>query len=445
MTILQTFADAVTGADCFKNPVLPGGIVTSVQQSILTIEGLPSTCGLGDFVVLGNPDSDMRAEIVRMEKHRIYAVPSTSIAKIAPGYFAYPCTIDDVAYHDGLIGRVINAFGQPIDGAPLFSAKTAHTAPSTDHISPMKRGRVNTHLKTGVRAVDLFTPLCLGQRLGVFAGSGVGKSTLLAMLANAQAFDAVVISLVGERSREVREFVEDTLGEEGLAKSIVVVATSDESAIMRKRAPLTAMKIARQMAMEGKNVLFLGDSLTRYAHALREVAILLNEPPVARGYPSSVFTELPRLLEMAGPSIENKGGSVTAIVTVLVDGDDHNDPVADNLRGILDGHIVLDRELANRGRLPSMDPLASISRLAVKAWNDSERVLVTKLKNMIALYEDSRDLRLMGGYQQGSDPELDNAIAMVPKIYEFLKQNGSDTPSKDVFSEFAEHLKTESE
>jgi flagellum-specific ATP synthase len=226
--------------------------------------------------------------------------------------------------------------------------------------------------------------LCIGQRFGVFAGSGVGKSTLLAMLARADAFDVVVVSLVGERSREVREFLEDTLGPEGMKKAVAVVATSDESAIMRRRAPGCAMEVAEWFRDRGKRVLLLLDSVTRYAHALREVAISVGEPPVSRGYPASVFTDLPRLLERAGPG-GPQCGSITAIVTVLVDGDDHNDPISDSLRGILDGHLVLQRAIANRGRFPAVDPLSSVSRLANKAWSEQERELVSQLRSMIAL------------------------------------------------------------
>ena len=218
---------------------------------------------------------------------------------------------------------------------------------------------------TGVRVIDIFTPICFGQRLGVFAGSGVGKSTLLAMLAAADAFDTVVVALVGERGREVREFLEDTIGRTCMAKTVAVVATSDESAMMRRRAPDTAMRVAEHFRDQGDRVLLVLDSITRFAHALREVATGTGEPPVARGYPASVFTELPKLLERAGPGVEGRG-SITAIISVLVDGDDHNDPVADSVRGILDGHVVLDRSIAEQGRYPPVNPLSSISRLAAE-------------------------------------------------------------------------------
>ncbi|MGB3540350.1 MAG: FliI/YscN family ATPase, partial [Mesorhizobium sp.] len=303
----------------------------------------------------------------------------------------------------------------------------------------MARQRVGTAFMTGVRVIDIFTPLCLGQRLGIFAGSGVGKSTLLAMLAGADSFDTVVVALIGERGREVREFLEDTIGE-SMAKTVAVVATSDESAMMRRRAPDTAMRVAEHFRDQGHRVLLVLDSITRFAHALREVATGTGEPPVARGYPASVFTDLPKLLERAGPGAEGKG-SITAIISVLIDGDDHNDPVADSVRGILDGHVVLDRSIAEQGRYPPVNPLSSISRLAGKAWSPEQRNLVTKLKSMISRFEDTRDIRLLGAYQGGADAELDMAVRQVPLIYEALTQSPKDRPSTDPFAELARHLK----
>src|SRR5690606_29859128 len=305
----------------------------------------------------------------------------------------------------------------------------------------MARQRVDTGFMTGVRIIDIFTPICFWQRLGIFAGSGVGKSTLLAMLASADAFDTAVVALVGERGREVREFLEDTIGPESMAKTVAVVATSDESAMMRKRAPDMAMRTAEFFRDQGHRVLLIIDSITRFAHALREVAIGIGEPPVARGYPASVFTDMPKHLERAGPGTDGNG-SITAILSVLIDGDDHNDPVADSIRGILDGHVVLDRSIAEQGRYPPVDPLASISRLAPKAWTKEQRALVTRLRSMIARYEDTRDIRLLGAYQPGADHDLDLAVRQVPVIYEALTQSPQDPSSKDPFSDLARHLKS---
>jgi flagellum-specific ATP synthase len=283
-----------------------------------------------------------------------------------------------------------------------------------------------------------FTPLCIGQRLGIFAGSGIGKSTLLSMLARSAGFQTLIVALVGERGREVRDFIEGTLGE--LAKTaITVVSTGDESSMMRRLAPRTAMAIAEYFCGRGDEVLLIVDSVTRYAHACRDVALAAGEPPVARGYPPSVFSDLPQLLERAGPGAEGKG-SITGIFSVLVDGDDHNDPVADAIRGTLDGHIVLDRAIAESGRYPAVDILASISRLSNRAWTNDQRSAVIQLRKLVARYEDSRDLVAVGGYQAGADEELDRAMAIVPKLYGALNQSLDQPPSRDAFRDIAEVL-----
>ncbi len=289
-----------------------------------------------------------------------------------------------------------------------------------------------------MRAIDVFTPLCAGQRIGVFAGSGVGKSTLLAMLAGAGDFDTVVVGLVGERGREAREFLEDTLAPHR-DRAIAVVATSDETPSMRRLAPRAAMAIAEYFRDLGENVLLIVDSATRFAHACRDVALAAGEPPVARGYTPSVFSDLPKLLERAGPGEVGKG-VVTGVFSVLVDGDDHNDPVADAARGALDGHIVLDRAIADQGRFPAINLLGSISRLAGIAWTAEQRDLVVRLRGLVARYEDTRDLRLMGGYRAGADPELDQAVALTPKIYRALEQSPRSPPSLDAFRELAQLL-----
>jgi flagellum-specific ATP synthase len=302
----------------------------------------------------------------------------------------------------------------------------------------MRRARVQTPLTTGVRVIDLFTPICSGQRIGIFAGSGVGKSTLLSMLAGSRDFDTVVIALVGERSREVREFLDDALAI-NRPLTVAVVATGDEGPLMRRLAPKTAMSIAEYFRDRGESVLLIVDSITRFAHAARDVAMAAGELAVARGYTPSVFSELPKLLERAGPGEEGQG-AITGIFSVLVDGDDHNDPVADAIRGTLDGHIVLDRAIGEQGRFPAVNVLTSISRLAQTAWTPEQSNLAGKLRALIARYEDTRDLRLMGGYRQGSDAELDQAVVLVPRIYEAITQSASSPPSKDAFRELTEFL-----
>jgi flagellum-specific ATP synthase len=326
----------------------------------------------------------------------------------------------------------------PVDGLGPLTPGTAAVPVDGRPPNALRRARVKKPIRTGVRAFDLFTPICAGQRIGIFAGSGVGKSTTLSMIARSRAFDTVVIALVGERGREVREFLDDSLGD-NRARSVTVVATGDESPMMRRLAPRTAMAVAEYFRDRGEEVLLIVDSVTRYAHAARDVALAAGEPAVARGYAPSVFTTLPELLERAGPG-EEGGGSITGVFAVLVDGDDHNDPVADNIRGTLDGHIVLDRAIADQGRYPAVNVLASISRLSQHVWSREERDLVLRLRSLIARFEDTRDLRLMGGYQAGQDPELDQAVSLVPRIYDGLRQNPTDPLSQDAFRELAEKM-----
>ncbi len=415
-----------------------GGHVVEVTATHFRVGGLSEASRLGDVVDFRTARGTRSGEIVQIGQQSVMVAPYESSAETGlkqPVFNRGPIAITP---GDAWRGRVIDALARPIDNAGPMPLGHAGDMPETP--APLRRQRVDAPFKTGVRVIDIFTPLCYGQRLGIFAGSGVGKSTLLAMLAGGDAFDTVVVALVGERGREVREFLEDTLGEETMAKTVAVVAISDESAMMRRRAPDTAMRVAEHFRDRGDRVLLVLDSITRLAHALREVATGAGEPPVARGYPASVFTDLPKLLERAGPGVEGRG-SITAILSVLVDGDDHNDPVADSVRGILDGHVVLDRAIAEQGRFPAVNPLASISRLATRAWSGDQQALATRLKSMIARYEDTSDIRLLGAYQPGADAELDLAVKQVPAIYEALVQGPSDQPSLDPFADLARHLK----
>jgi flagellum-specific ATP synthase len=419
--------------------IAPGGHVRTIAAGHYTVSGLSRHVRLGDFVAHRSPTGIHLGEVVRVEPDIIYVCPIEPGEPIGIGDVVIRKGAFRVAPDDSWCGRTINALGDPIDNkGPLkngpLKRPISNTAPPS-----MTRQRVETGFTTGVRAIDIFSPLCLGQRLGIFAGSGVGKSTLLSMLARAEAFDKVVIALVGERGREVREFIEDTLGD-NMAKSIAVVATSDESPMLRKMAPLVGITIAEHFRDQGENVLFIADSVTRFAHAIREVAVAAGEPPIARGYPASVFTELPRLLERSGPGPEGTG-TITAIISILVDGDNHNDPIADSARGILDGHIVLERSLAEEGRYPPINPLSSISRLARKAWTGDQEKLVSRLKSLIHRFEETRDLRLIGGYRNGSDPDLDMAIKQVPIIYDVLKQTPGDPPSDDAYGDLAAALR----
>lgn len=416
-----------------------GGRVVEVSATHYKARGLSDTARLGDMVEHRGRSATSRGEIVHIAHQEVVVAPFDRSADAGIGDAVFRRGPLTVVPHLSWKGRAIDALARPIDGGGALVRGAGEAAGPSETPGAMARQRVGTGFSTGVRVIDIFTPLCFGQRLGIFAGSGVGKSTLLAMLAGADAFDTVVLALVGERGREVREFLEDTLGA-SMAKTVAVVATSDESAMMRRRAPDTAMRVAEHFRDQGDRVLLILDSITRFAHALREVATGTGEPPVARGYPASVFTDLPKLLERAGPGREG-AGSITAVISVLVDGDDHNDPVADSVRGILDGHVVLDRAIAEQGRYPPVDPLSSISRLAGKAWSPEQRALVARLKAMISRFEDTRDIRLLGAYQGGADAELDMAVRQVPLIYQALMQSPGDHASADAFAELAHHLR----
>ncbi|QBR70704.1 flagellum-specific ATP synthase FliI [Beijerinckiaceae bacterium] len=414
------------------------GSIVEVTPSHTRVAGLSRFLNLGDCVSLAKDGISQLAEVVRLDEQgtTLKAFEANHFARLGErANCAGPLRI---APHRSWKGRVINALATPIDSAGPLTMGNRRIALEASPPPTLRRTRVQKPLKTGVRVIDLFTPICAGQRIGIFAGSGVGKSTLLAMLAGSPGFDTLVIALTGERGREVREFLDDALAV-NRSSSIAVVATGDESPTMRRLAPKTAMSIAEYFRDEGESVLLIIDSITRFAHAARDVALAAGEPAVARGYAPSVFSDLPKLLERAGPGEAGKG-SITGIFSVLVDGDDHNDPVADAIRGTLDGHIVLDRAIADQGRFPAVNVLTSISRLAQNAWTSEEHNLVVELRALIARYEETRDLRLMGGYRPGSDPALDQAVTLVPKIYEAIAQSPKSPASRDAFRELAKIL-----
>lgn len=411
------------------------GRVREVAPTHVRVAGLSAHLRLGDRVRIQDEEHVTIGEVVRIDSAGATVKPFDERVPVGMGATATRigalALTPDVSWK----GRVINALGAPLDDLAPLARGEIRMPLDTEPPSAMRRGRVEKPLKTGVRVIDLFTPLCMGQRVGIFAGSGVGKSTTLAMLARCQGFDTVVVALVGERGREVREFLEGPLAP-NRHRSVVVVATSDESPMMRRLAPQAALAVAEYFRDRGESVLLIVDSVTRYAHAARDVALAAGEPAVARGYAPSVFSTLPKLLERAGPGLEGSG-AITAVFSVLVDGDDHNDPVADAIRGTLDGHIVLDRSIANEGRFPAVNVLASISRLADLAWAPEQRELIRRLRALIAKFEDTRDLRQMGGYHPGADPDLDRAVTMTPRIYEALRQTTDAPPSKDAFAELA--------
>jgi len=324
------------------------------------------------------------------------------------------------------LGRVINALGEPIDSKGLLphgdDPRFVRNPPPPAHT----RQRVGGKLNLGIRSVNAFTTICQGQRMGIFAGSGVGKSTLMSMAARYTSADVSVIGLIGERGREVQEFILDDLGAEGLARSVVVVATSDEAPLMRRQAAFLTLAIAEYFRDQGKQVLCLMDSITRFAMAQREIGLAAGEPPTTKGYPPTVFSELPKLLERAGPGEHGKG-NITGLFTVLVDGDDHNEPIADAARGILDGHIVLDRAIAERGRFPAVNILRSISRTMPGCNDAQENALVSCARRHLAAYENMAEMIRLGAYRRGSNAEVDEAMNFYAPLEEFLRQGKEES------------------
>ena len=392
------------------------GVVTSVIGLGLEVSGLD--CALGDLVTVGeNPGLD--AEVVAALDGSVRCMPLGRLAGVAAGD---PVRAKGgavlVPTGRGLFGRVLDGLGRPIDGkGPLLSGPRV----PIDNEAPnaMKRARIDTALQTGVRVLDTMTTFGKGQRMGLFAGSGVGKSSLLSMIARGTDAEVSVIALVGERGREVREFLEDDLGAAGLARSVVVVATSDEPALMRMRAAFTATRIAESFRDQGQDVVLMMDSLTRVAMAQREIGLSAGEPPATRGYPPSTFSVLARLLERAGTA---ETGSVTGIYTVLVDGDDHNEPIADAARSILDGHVVLDRKLAVTGHFPSVDVLGSVSRVASKVNSRPHLDAAATLRRVLAARKAAQDLIDVGAYQAGTNPLVDAALNHEHDVSGFLQQ-----------------------
>lgn len=414
------------------------GAIRSIGPASVEIAGLSQELRLGSLVEIDTTRGPELAEVIRLDHDLAHC--KTYDVRAAVSLSDRVHSRGEILYypHESWRGRVIDAMARPADGGEVLRRGEGVVRLAAAPPAAMARQMVSRGVATGVRVIDAFTPICLGQRIGIFAGSGVGKSTLLSMIARAAAFDCVIVALVGERGREVREFIEHTLGE-AAQSAITVLATGDESAMMRRLAPQLATSLAEHFRDRGQNVLLIMDSVTRYAHACREVALAAGEPPVARGYPPSVFSDLPQLLERAGPGLEGQG-TITGIYAVLVDGDDHNDPVADTVRGTLDGHIVLDRAIGEQGRYPAVSVLASLSRLAQRVWTPDQAKASHELRRLIARFEDTRDLRAMGGFVPGADPDLDRAVELVPKLYRILSQQPGDPASGDPFREIATAL-----
>jgi flagellum-specific ATP synthase len=378
----------------------------------VTIETAPGRSIIGEVVGFsGNNALLMPFGALDGVRRGCRAIVSSSPAAVRPS--------------DGWLGRVVNAMGEPIDGkGPLPAGPSPYpfrAAPPPAH----SRKRVGAPLDLGVRALNTFLTCCRGQRMGIFAGSGVGKSVLLSMLARNVEADVSVIGLVGERGREVQEFLQEDLGEEGLKRAVVVVATSDEPALMRRQAAYLTLAIAEYFRDEGRDVLALMDSVTRFAMAQREIGLSAGEPPTAKGYTPTVFSELPRLLERAGPGPDQ--GTITGLFTVLVDGDDHNEPIADAVRGILDGHIVMQRAIAERGRYPAINILKSVSRTMPRSADPAFLPVITRARQVMATYADMEELIRLGAYRPGSSAEVDEAIRLHQPLEDFLGQRKDET------------------
>lgn len=371
----------------------------------------------------------LRAEVVGLKENRVVLMPYGSVHGIGAGSAVIATgQMPQVAVGPELLGRVIDAFGDPLDHKPAprtTSFRPLKAAP----LNPMSRPRVDTVLETGVRSIDAMLTLGRGQRVGIFAGSGVGKSTLLGMIARHVQADINVIALIGERGREVRDFIEKHLGEEGLQRSIVVVATSDQPALARARAAYAATAIAEYFRDAGQHVVLTMDSVTRFAMAKREIGLAVGEPPTARGYTPSVFSELPELCERCGTA--ESGGTITALYTVLVEGDDFNEPISDMLRATLDGHIVLSRRLAQQGHYPAIDVLQSASRLVTDLTTGEELTLIHKMFENLSTYEQNRQMIAMGAYRKGSSADIDRSIRIHAPLTRFLQQPEGESAGRE--------------
>lgn len=397
----------------------------------LTMEAVGCVAALGDrCAVQVGKNRWVESEVVGFTGDLTYLMPTEAIDGISPGARVRPLKEDSqMPVGPGLLGRVVNGLGRPLDGKGPIKAEESVSLQG-DIINPLQRKPISETLDVGIKAINALLTVGKGQRLGLFAGSGVGKSMLLGMMTRFTEADITIVGLIGERGREVKEFIEQILGEEGLARSVVVASPADDSALMRLRAAVLTSRIAEYYRDQGKNVLLLMDSLTRYAQAQREIALSVGEPPATKGYPPSVFSKLPWLVERAGNGKEG-GGSVTAFYTVLTEGDDQQDPIADASRAILDGHIVLSRRLAEEGHYPAIDVEASISRAMPHIVTEPHLQGAMRVKQLYSRYQQNRDLIAVGAYTKGTDPELDQAITLIPAINDFLRQSLTESFTLD--------------
>lgn len=402
-----------------KQPISVAGRLVRVVG--LTLEAVGVKAHVGSHCKVETAHGDMIAEVVGFSKEITYLMPEQSLQGVSPGARVVPLTSKaKIPLTTDLLGRVIDGAGKPLDGKGPIKADDNYRH-SNQPINPLARRAISEPLDVGVRAINSFLTVGQGQRMGLFAGSGVGKSVLLGMMTRGTNADVIVVGLVGERGREVKEFIEEILGEEGRQRSVIVAAPADNSPLMRLKGCETAVQISEYFRDQGLNVLLLIDSITRYAQAQREIALAVGEPPATKGYPPSVFSKLPQLVERAGNGGEGQG-SITAFFTVLTEGDDLQDPIADAARAILDGHIVLSRELADSGHYPAIDIEGSISRVMPMVTSEEHQQLARQLKQVYALYQQNKDLIAIGAYTKGSDPRIDQSIQMLPVINFYLQQ-----------------------
>lgn len=409
------------------------GRVVSVQGLLVEVAGPVHEMRVGGLlqIEVGEGVEPVFAEVVGFRDSRALCMPFAGLEGVRMGCRAILAARESIVRPSaGWLGRVINAMGQPIDGkGPLPRGGEPRRLRATPPAAN-ERTRVGGPVDLGVRALNTFVTCCLGQRMGIFAGSGVGKSVLMSMIARNMSTDVAVIGLIGERGREVQEFIEDDLGPEGLKRTVVVVATSDESVLMRRQAAYMTMTVAEYFRDTGKNVLCMMDSVTRFAMAQREIGLSIGEPPTSKGYTPTVFTELPRLLERAGPGKQG-AGSITGLFTVLVEGDNHNEPVADAVRGILDGHIVMERAIAERGRYPAINVLKSVSRTMPRCVPSEMQPVLRKARQLMSTYTDMEELIRLGAYRKGTEPTVDEAIMRHEPFENFLSQGKDDATTLD--------------
>lgn len=401
-----------------SRPAVSGQLVRVVG---LTLEATGCSAGIGQSCAVETADGELLAEVVGFAADRIFLMPKDDISGVVPGARVTPVLHEQgVPLCMALLGRVVDGAGKPLDGKGPIVASTFASSRKTP-INPLQRQPIRMPLDVGVRAINAALTVGKGQRMGLFAGSGVGKSVLLGMMTRGTSADVIVVGLVGERGREVKEFIDDILGEAGRERAVVVASPADVSPVMRLKGCETAVQIAEYFRDQGLDVLLLIDSITRYAQAQREIALAVGEPPATKGYPPSVFAKLPALVERAGNGAAGKG-SITGFYTVLSEGDDLQDPIADASRAILDGHIVLSRQLADSGHFPAIDIEQSISRVMPAVTSMEHQLMARQLKQLYASYRQSKDLIAIGAYVKGSDPLLDKAVALMPAIQRFLQQ-----------------------